>query len=176
GYPRPPRTEGKDHGVRPPRLHDGGPARHPIARDVEGRGGILGADALVRHVAPHREADERGEEVERQRGLLLGVRLLHARDSARPLHADLRGLAGLRLDGARSRAVCQQPSDPPTRRVHGPALPAAVRADGETVAFGFLRCHPFAFSFPCYPEPFALTLSSLRPCSPSSLRPTFLSS
>ena len=46
----------------------------------------------------------------------------------RSVHADLRGQPRLGLDGARARAVREQPADPPARRVHRARVPAALRA------------------------------------------------
>ena len=52
------------------------------------------------------------EEAEPERRLLLGVDVLRARHPDRSLHADLRRQPHLRLDGARARAVREQPPDP----------------------------------------------------------------
>ena len=44
----------------------------------------------------------------------------------RSVHADLRGQPHVGLDGARARAVREQPPDPPARRVHRPRVSAAL--------------------------------------------------
>ena len=51
----------------------------------------------------------------------------------RSVHADLRGQPHLGLDGARARAVREQPADPPARRVHRSGIPAALRAARSVV-------------------------------------------
>ena len=71
---------------------------------------------------------ESREEAEPERGLLLGVDVLRARDSRLALHADLRRQPDVGLDGARPGAVCEQPADSPARGVHGSARSAAVGA------------------------------------------------
>ena len=43
----------------------------------------------------------------------------------RSVHADLRGQPRVGLDGARARAVREQPPDPPARRIHRARIPAA---------------------------------------------------
>ena len=88
--------------------------------------------ALVRDVAADRGAREGREEAQSERRLLFGVDLLRARHSDRPVHADFRGEPHLGLDGARARAVREQPADPSARRVHGPAYPQHVRAAGSS--------------------------------------------
>ena len=71
---------------------------------------------------------------ERERGLLFRLALLHARAAAGPLHADLRGLPDLRLDGPRPRAIRQQPPDPSPRGVHRPPWPQPYVTDRQEVA------------------------------------------
>ena len=44
----------------------------------------------------------------------------------RSVHADLRRQPRLGLDGARARAVREQPADPPARRLHRPRVSAAL--------------------------------------------------
>jgi len=52
-----------------------------------------------------------------KRGLLLGVHLLLARNSGRPVHAGVRRQPYVGMDGARARAVPQQPADSSASRV-----------------------------------------------------------
>ena len=84
--------------------------------------------AVGRDVRAHRGAGEEREEAEPERRLLLGFDVLRARHPAVALHADLRGQPHVRLDGARPRAVREQPPDSAARGIHGPGGPAAVGA------------------------------------------------
>ena len=59
------------------------------------------------------------QEAERERRFLLRLHLLFAGHSRRSVHADFRGEPHVRLDGARARAVQQQPADPSARGLYG---------------------------------------------------------
>ena len=59
-----------------------------------------------------------------------------ARHPGRSLHADLRRQPRVGLDGARARAVREQPAHSPEGRLHRPRVPAAVRAAGQPLDLG----------------------------------------
>ena len=80
-HPRQAGEEDQDPRVRPPRLHDRGSARDAPPAHVQGARRAGGQHAVVRDVAADRAAGEGGEEAESQRRFLLGVHVLHARDS-----------------------------------------------------------------------------------------------
>ncbi len=96
-------AEGEDPRVRPSRV----PRPKIRARRTSGAcrassANVPGTAAVVRDVAADRAARQGGEEAQRERGLLLGVDVLHAGDPDRPVHADLRRQPRVRLDGARA--------------------------------------------------------------------------
>ncbi len=56
-----------------------------------------------------------------------------ARHRYRPVHAGVRGVARLGLDGARHRAVERQSADPAARGLPGPGVSQPLRGDGKAV-------------------------------------------
>ena len=105
GDQRAAREKGQDSWLRPSRVSHGGSARDASAADVEGSRRARRQPALVRDVAAHRADRHRREEAVSERRLLLGVHLLHARDSRGALHADFRREPDLGVDGSLPRAV-----------------------------------------------------------------------
>ena len=103
-----------------------------LRRFSKSLGEKAGHAAVVRHVRAHRSARQRREGPVPQRRFLLGVDVLRARHSHRPVHADLRRQPHLRLDGARARAVREQSPHPAAHGVHRTGVSAAVsRARSE---------------------------------------------
>src|SRR5437773_1870344 len=92
--------------------------RDAPAPDVTRSWPARGAGGLVRDVAANRSAGENREEAEPERRFLFGVDLPCAGDPNRSLHADLRRQPNFGMDGARARAVREQPSHPAARGVH----------------------------------------------------------
>ena len=91
----------KISGFRPPRVHHRRPAGDPPAEDVGGPGQGGRQDEVVRHVAQDRTVlQQRGEEAQRQRGLLFGLDLHHAGGGDRSVYPDLRDQPDRRLDGS----------------------------------------------------------------------------
>src|SRR5215203_6857585 len=89
---------------------------------------------MIRDVAAHRAARDRGKEALPERRLLLRVHLLHTGDRHRSLHPDLRGQPYLRLGGALPRAVREQSTDPSADRLHRAAASADAAAARSAVA------------------------------------------
>ncbi len=106
-----------------------GSARDAPAQVLEAARRKNGPARVVPDVRAHRGDRPRGQAAVPERGFLFGDGLLRARHSRRPVHADLRRQPHLGLDGARARAVRQQPPHPPPYRLHRAFVPATVSDD-----------------------------------------------
>ena len=125
------RAQGEDLRLRAPRLQHRGSPRHAPPADVEAARATGRQSPLVRDVGAHRGAGQVREEALPERGLLLGVDVLHDGHRHRSLHADLRRQPHLGLDRARARAARQQSLDSarepttPGRRIRRPGCPSS---------------------------------------------------
>ncbi len=121
----------QDSRLRPSRVSHRRSARHAPARALRRTGQAHRPREAVSPVAHHGKDREGRKEAEPQRGFLLGLHLLFAGHSGRPVHADLRREPHVGLDRARARAIPQQPPDPPARRIQGQSRRPGLDSDSE---------------------------------------------
>ena len=136
GRPREAGAQGEDSRLRPPRLPHRGSARDAPAPDVA-RSRPARRPAEWFEMSQRIEALVKAEKKLNPNVDFYSASTYHALGIAdRSVHADLRGQPHLGLDGARARAVREQPADPPARRLHRPRSTRSATSAGSTARSG----------------------------------------